>query len=110
VSAIAPPPALGAAATREVAVERPKADAKLVAAAREFEAVFVRQLLKSAHLDGKGGDSGYGAMAVDALAQAVTSGQGVGLARQISDALAEAMAKNDAENAPDARNPDVDAP
>ena len=64
--------------------------AKLKSAATEFESLLVKQLLKAAKLGGSGGDeksSGYGDMAVDALASAVERGGGLGLARQIEHAI-----------------------
>jgi hypothetical protein len=61
--------------------------AKLTEAARQFEAVFVRHLLKSARFGGDEAAGGYGAMVVDAMATSVTSGGGLGLARAIRDSL-----------------------
>ncbi len=56
---------------------------------RDFEGVFVRQLLSAARFGeggaGKGG--GFGAMVVDAMATAVSEGGGIGLAQRISEAL-----------------------
>ncbi len=63
-------------------------------AAQQFEAIFVRQLLKSAHFGKQGGPTGYGNMVVDALATGVTSQGGLGLARAIQASLMSAeMAK-----------------
>jgi Rod binding domain-containing protein len=71
-------------------VEKP-ADTKLHKMAQEFEAVFVRQLLSAAKLGGHDKkEDGYDGMAVDALATAVTRGGGLGLARQIEEALTHA--------------------
>lgn len=56
-------------------------------AAEELETSFVRQLLQSAKIGGKGAENGYGSMAVDALAKGIQSGGGLGLARQIEAAL-----------------------
>jgi Rod binding domain-containing protein len=67
-------------------------DAKVHKAAQEFEELFVRQILSAAKVGG-GGDgkkSGYEGMAVDAIASAVSGGGGLGLARQIEDAVARA--------------------
>lgn len=58
--------------------------AKLDEAAKAFEQVFVRQLLKSANL-GSGGN--YASMTTDALSQGVSQGGGMGLARMIRDTL-----------------------
>lgn len=46
-------------------------------AAREFEQIFVRAMLKDTPITGKG--AAYGDMAVDALAKSVTAGRGLGL-------------------------------
>jgi Rod binding domain-containing protein len=70
--------------------EKP-ADTKLHKMAQEFEAVFVRQLLSAAKLSGSAKkEDGYDGMEVDALATAVTRGGGLGLARQIEEALSQA--------------------
>lgn len=58
-------------------------------AAAEMEAVFIRQLLAAAKIGGQSSDSGYGAMAVDALATGIQNGGGIGLARRIEEALAD---------------------
>lgn len=78
------------------AVDPAKAD-RLRHAAREFEAVFVRQILSQAKIAGK--SDAYGGMAVDAVASAVTAGSGLGVAKLIEDsltrgALAEAASKS----------------
>jgi len=59
---------------------------KVQQAARDFESVLVRQLLKATKM---GGDSkgGYGDMAVDALADGIEKGGGLGLAQCIQKAL-----------------------
>lgn len=46
-------------------------------AAREFEQIFVRSMLKDTPIAGKG--DAYGDLAVDALAKSVTAGRGLGL-------------------------------
>jgi Rod binding domain-containing protein len=72
------------------AVLAPSAEArrseKVVQAAHDFESVLVRQLLKATKM---GGDSkgGYGDMAVDALADGIEKGGGLGLAQCIEKAL-----------------------
>ena len=63
---------------------------KLQKAAAEFEAIFVKQLLKEAKIGGEQKSGGYGDMAVDALADGVERGGGLGLARQIEKSLAAA--------------------
>ncbi len=55
-------------------------------AGREFEAIFVRTILRSSPV-GQGSGQ-YGELALDGVAKAVTSGKGLGLA----DMLARAMA------------------
>jgi Rod binding domain-containing protein len=65
-------------------------DPKIRQAAQEFEAMFVRQILKAAKIGGHEKENGYDGMAVDALATGVTQGGGMGLARQIEEALSHA--------------------
>ncbi len=55
--------------------------------AKEFEGIFVRQLLAAAKFGEDGGRAGFGSMIVDALATSVTDGGGIGLAKRITDAL-----------------------
>lgn len=71
---------------------KPPGDAKVHKAAQEFEAMFVRQILTAAKVGGHDKASGYDGMAVDAIASAVTQGGGLGLARQIEDALSHSGA------------------
>jgi Rod binding domain-containing protein len=54
---------------------------ELEVAAREFEQIFVRSMLKGTPLAAKG--DAYGDLAVDAMAKSVTSGRGLGLAELI---------------------------
>lgn len=54
-----------------------KKQADLAMAAREFEQIFVRSMLKDTPIAGKG--DAYGDLAVDALAKSVTAGRGLGL-------------------------------
>jgi Rod binding domain-containing protein len=61
---------------------------KLEKAAGEFEAIFVKQLLKEAKVGGAQKSGGYGDMAVDALASGIQKGGGLGLAKRIEQALA----------------------
>lgn len=65
-----------AGATREA--RRAK---ELATAAREFEQIFVRSMLKGTPIAGKG--DVYGDMAVDAMAKHVTEGHGLGLGELI---------------------------
>ena len=76
-------------------VVAPESD-KLCEAARQFEAVFVRQLLKASKFGEDMGESGYGGMALEALADGVTKQGGLGLARAIEDALRQSTARADA--------------
>jgi Rod binding domain-containing protein len=55
--------------------------------AKEFETLLVHQLLEAAKVGGDGKDGGYKSMAVDAFATGVSQGGGLGLAKQIEDAL-----------------------
>jgi Rod binding domain-containing protein len=55
--------------------------------ARDFESIFVRQLLSAAKFGEDGGKAGFGSMVVDALATSVTEGGGIGLAQRIAEAL-----------------------
>jgi Rod binding domain-containing protein len=64
--------------------------AKLEKAARQFEAIFVRQLLKTAKFGGKSAKAGHGQMAVDAMANSICEGGGLGLSAHIRDALVRA--------------------
>jgi Rod binding domain-containing protein len=76
------------------APERTKANAKpdpaLARVAEEFESALLRQILKAAKVGGKDADKGYGSIAVDALANGLVAGGGIGLARAIEEALARA--------------------
>lgn len=71
-------------------------------AATGFEKLLVQQLTQSladSAKDAMGGDSPYASMLPDALAQGVMDGGGLGLARQLTDAIAPA-APADATTAP----------
>jgi len=63
---------------------------KLKKAAQEFEAMFVRQILTAAKVGGHDKQNGYDGMAVDAVAGAITKGGGLGLAREIEEAIRQA--------------------
>ncbi len=58
---------------------------------RDFEAIFVRTLLRASPM-GAGGDA-YADMGVDALAKSITAGKGLGLADTIRAALEKADPK-----------------
>jgi hypothetical protein len=71
-------------------------ETRAVAKAREaatvgkgFEEMLVRQLLRASGLKafGSEGSNGYGSMALDALATAIVSGGGLGLAAQLGRSL-----------------------
>ena len=67
---------------KETAESKKAEDAKKVG--QDFEAILVRQMLAQANLGGKGG---YGDMATEALATAVTKGGGLGLGKIIEAQL-----------------------
>ena len=89
-----------------VSLDAPKAppkglkelDPKLVKAAQEFEAVFIRQLLKPLEKAGETGKTGpvssgsnvYGSMMVGAMADSASKGGGIGLAEMVLKALTDA--------------------
>lgn len=86
ITAIGPTPTAQGAAP--VQGPDPKTDHKIREVAREFEAMLVRQMLTAAGVGGKDKEGAYAGMEVDALANGVTRGRGLGLAQQIADALA----------------------
>ena len=61
--------------------------ANLHKVAKEFETVMVHQLLEAAKMGGSGSDGGYKSMVVDAAANGISQAGGLGLAKQIEDAL-----------------------
>lgn len=88
----APPPATGLTATNGPLTETAeKKRAEISQAAKQFEGIFVRQLLDAAKVMGSKGSSGYGSMGVEALADGVVRAGGLGLARQIELAMGAAM-------------------
>ncbi|HHH30124.1 MAG TPA: hypothetical protein ENK57_17515 [Polyangiaceae bacterium] len=82
-------PGVDLSTARAPAARGPEPDAQLVRASQQFEEVFVRQILESTNL-AKSVGNGYGDMVVDAFAQAVTSGDGLGFGDQIARMLARA--------------------
>jgi len=73
-----PAAADAAAPTKPAAGAKPaRKTGDLDMAAREFEQIFVRSMLKDTPIAGKG--DAYGDLAVDALAKSVTAGRGLGL-------------------------------
>jgi Rod binding domain-containing protein len=81
---IAPPGSITAPTGPSEAAAAPR-DAKkakqLEIAAREFEQIFVRAMLKGTPIAKKG--DAYGDLAVDAMAKSVTEGRGLGLGELI---------------------------
>lgn len=76
-------PSLATAARAANTDERTR---KVQSAARDFETILVKQLLAAAKMGGDG-KGGYGDMAVDALADGIEKGGGLGLTDQIARAL-----------------------
>lgn len=74
---------------RDTKAADPSAEAKKAEDAhkvgQDFEAILVRQMLSKAKV---GGEGAYGDMAVEAMANAVTKGGGLGLGRVIEHQLA----------------------
>jgi len=80
----------GAASKTEQADKVDPKLAKLEETARQFEAIFVRQLLKTAKFGGQAAKGGHGQMAVDAMANSICDGGGLGLSSHIRDVLVKA--------------------
>lgn len=82
-------PAVPASPTVPAATPAERAEAArsrdLETASREFEAIFVRSMMKNCAIAGKG--DAYGDMAVDAVAKSVTAGRGLGLGELIRHAI-----------------------
>jgi Rod binding domain-containing protein len=74
-------PTATAASAKDATTAEAKKKRGLVEAGREFEAIFVRSMLKESPL-AKKGDS-YGDMAIDAVAKSITAGKGLGLSELI---------------------------
>lgn len=90
--------AIGSLGSAQAAQETQKADApdpKLLKAARDFEQIFVRQMLKSvekttaagAGATKSAGQSTYGSMIVDSLSESITSAGGLGLSEMIARSM-----------------------
>lgn len=69
--------------------EDPRSTARV---AKDFEAVFIHQILQSSHALGKNDGTGYAGMALDALANGISEGGGLGLAKAIQHVLDQAQA------------------
>ncbi|HEX2670287.1 MAG TPA: rod-binding protein [Polyangiaceae bacterium] len=75
-------------------------DPKLLQAAKDFEAIFVRQMLKSVEkttaaggsTKPTAGQSTYGSMIVDSLSESITKGGGLGLADVVARSMMAAHA------------------
>jgi Rod binding domain-containing protein len=88
---------------------------KISQAARDFETVFLRQMLSALERTTKVGDKGpsipgqqaYGSMIVEAVADAVAQAGGIGLGQVLSKALAS---KTSLKAADDATTPSAPAP
>lgn len=90
-----------AATTTSEPSTTPPADPRIKKAAQDFEAIFVRQMLKSvekttaagAGTQATAGESTYGSMVVGALADSISKAGGLGLADVISQSLARSLSK-----------------
>ncbi|HTA93876.1 MAG TPA: rod-binding protein [Polyangiaceae bacterium] len=79
----------------------PALDPRIQKAARDFEAIFVRQMLKSVEkttaagggTQAAAGENTYGSMIVGALSDAISNAGGLGLADEIQKSLARAVTK-----------------
>jgi flagellar protein FlgJ len=84
----------GAAASTPTRADAP--DPKLLQAAKDFEAIFIRQMLKSlekttaagAGTQASAGEKTYGSMIVDTLSESISKAGGLGLADVIANSLA----------------------
>jgi peptidoglycan hydrolase FlgJ len=91
---VMPPPTSSSAASAPAHASPAGVKPEVARAAREFEAIFLRQILtsleKSGHMGGTAstGSDVYGSMMVGALADAVANAGGVGLAKYVTTALA----------------------
>jgi Rod binding domain-containing protein len=83
-------PGVGPAVSSPETVEAKTETRELERVAKEFEGVFIRQLLAASKFGEDAGRSGFGSMIVDALATSVTEGGGIGLAQRITEALENA--------------------
>jgi Rod binding domain-containing protein len=95
---VAPPPTSSPAPAAPAHAPPAGAKPEVARAAREFEAIFLRQILtsleKSGHMGGTAstGSDVYGSMMVGALADAVANAGGVGLAKYVTTSLAHTPA------------------
>ena len=75
----ASPSPIAADGTRDASSPAAKKQAQIAKVAKEFEAVLVRQVLTAAKAAGSDSSSQYGGMAIDALADGIMKGGGLGL-------------------------------
>lgn len=83
-SALPVAPPTTTTATKEPTKAEASKSRDLETASREFEAIFVRSMMKNS-VGGKG--DAYGDMAVDAVAKSITAGKGLGLGELIRHAV-----------------------
>lgn len=95
--AAGPAPIATVAAKPAAATREQKRGKELATAAREFEQIFVRSMLKGTPIAGKG--DVYGDMAVDAMAKHVTEGKGLGLGDLIRRSIEKSESHTKPENA-----------
>jgi Rod binding domain-containing protein len=93
--AAGPAPLSTAPAKPAGATHEQKRAKELATAAREFEQIFVRSMLKGTPIAGKG--DVYGDMAVDAMAKHVTEGKGLGL----GDLIRRSIEKSESASKPE---------
>lgn len=94
------PPVVAVASAKDTSGHKnAKKNHGLVEAGREFEAIFVRSMLKEGPLARKG--DAYGDMAVDAVAKSITAGQGLGL----GELIRRAVEKNEKSDHPEQKAP-----
>jgi Rod binding domain-containing protein len=102
----ASPSPVAADGTRDASSPAAKKEAQISKVAKEFEAVLVRQLLTASKAAGEASSSQYGGMAIDALADGIMHGGGLGLARslvlELSDVARRAELRNASPSTPTA--------
>jgi Rod binding domain-containing protein len=97
-----PPVTTSPQANAALTAKPPALDPRIQKAARDFEAIFVRQMLKSvekttaagAGTEPAAGEKTYGSMIVGALSDAISNAGGLGLADEIEKNLARTMIKS----------------
>jgi Rod binding domain-containing protein len=97
MSVVATYPATAIAPERADVAQPQRPDPELLEAARQFEAIFVRQLMSSVEnspsLTGQShaGSGIYGSMITGALADAATQGDGLGLSALVLESLSQRL-------------------